>query len=89
LICQFSFGTICGMGKQRGRPPKNPEQARELSLDVRLDPSEKAAFQEAAELSGVSLSAWVRERLRQVARTELEGAGRQVPFLANPRKDPS
>ena len=50
-------------------------------LQLRLKPSEKQAFQLAADLAGVALSAWVRERLRSAARRELSEAGKQVPFL--------
>jgi uncharacterized protein (DUF1778 family) len=50
-------------------------------LQLRLRPSEKEAFQLAANLAGVALSAWVRERLRGSARRELVEAGKQVPFL--------
>jgi uncharacterized protein (DUF1778 family) len=47
---------------------------------LRLTPDEKAAFQEAASISGLSLSAWIRERLRRSASSELERAGRAIPF---------
>lgn len=70
-----------GMGKKRGRPSVEKDKAKLATLEVRLSEAEKEAFQEAAELSGLSLSSWVRERLRQVARTELEGASRIVAFL--------
>jgi hypothetical protein len=50
-------------------------------LQLRVQPSEKESFQRAADLAGVALSAWVRERLRRVARQELVAAGEQVPFL--------
>ena len=50
-------------------------------LQLRLKPAEKEAFQMAADLAGVALSAWVRERLRSAARRELVEAGKQVPFL--------
>lgn len=50
-------------------------------LQLRLKPSEKQTFQMAADLAGVALSSWVRERLRGVARRELVEAGKQVPFL--------
>ena len=49
---------------------------------VRAQPAEKLAFKEAAELAGISLSSWVRERLRLAAIRELENAGRSVPFIA-------
>jgi hypothetical protein len=41
----------------------------------------KEGIRTAAELSGLDLSAWIRERLRPVAWKELEKAGRPVPFL--------
>lgn len=50
-------------------------------LQVRVDSEEKEAFADAAELAGIALSAWVRERLRQNATRELETASRPVPFL--------
>ena len=52
-------------------------------MQLRLRPDEKQAFQEAAELAGISLSGWVRERLRTAAIRELEGNGRSVPFVAS------
>jgi predicted HicB family RNase H-like nuclease len=55
---------------------------REGLLQVRVADAEKEAFEEAAELSGIALSAWVRERLRLVAAKELETAGRPVAFLS-------
>jgi antitoxin component of RelBE/YafQ-DinJ toxin-antitoxin module len=53
------------------------------SLKIRLGPEEKQAFQDAAELAGVALSAWIRERLRKAARHELEEAGLRIPFLVH------
>ncbi|MCI4680247.1 hypothetical protein K9U39_03745 [Rhodoblastus acidophilus] len=55
-------------------------------MKLRLQIDEKRAFEESAELAGIPLSAWVRERLRRAARIELEDAGRQVPF-ARLRRD--
>jgi len=50
-------------------------------LQIRLLPEEKASFQKAADLAGIPLSSWVRERLRRLARTELIDANQRVPFL--------
>jgi uncharacterized protein (DUF1778 family) len=50
------------------------------SMEIRVQPEEKTAFREAAELAGIPLSAWVRERLRRAARIELIEAHRSVPF---------
>jgi uncharacterized protein (DUF1778 family) len=71
------------MARKRGRPPVDPEKAKAEYLDVRLEVAEKEAFKEAADLAGLALSAWVRERLRRAARQELEESGRSVPFLPN------
>lgn len=51
------------------------------TIQIRLTQSEKAGFLEAAELAGIPLSSWVRERLRLAAIRELESAGRRVPFV--------
>lgn len=67
--------------KSRGRPPKEADRLRTQNMLVRLEIDEKEAFREAAELAGVPLSTWVRERLRQVAVRELENASRPIPFL--------
>ena len=66
---------------RRGRPPMSSAKAKRKSLLVRLDTAEKDAFATAAELAGIALSAWVRERLRWAAVRELQAADRQVPFL--------
>jgi predicted HicB family RNase H-like nuclease len=62
---------------------------REGLLQVRVADAEKQAFEEAASLSGLALSAWVRERLRLVAAKELETAGRPVAFLAGGKGCPT
>ena len=69
------------MARKRGRPPVDPEKAKAAILEVRLEVAEKNAFKEAADLAGLALSAWVRERLRRAARKELEEADLSVPFL--------
>lgn len=50
-------------------------------LQIRVTDSEKEGFELAAALAGISLSSWVRERLRLTAIRELDGAGRRVPFV--------
>lgn len=65
----------------RGRPPKLAEKRKAEYLDIRLEASEKQAFRDAADVAGLDLSAWVRERLRASARRELESVGRLPAFL--------
>jgi hypothetical protein len=50
-------------------------------LQIRISDLEKEGFELAAVLAGISLSSWVRERLRLASIRELEGAGRKVPFV--------
>lgn len=50
-------------------------------LQIRISEEEKQGFEIAAMMSGISLSSWVRERLRLSAIRELEGAGKRVPFV--------
>lgn len=54
-------------------------------VKLRLAPQEKSAFEEVAERAGLSLSAWMRERLRRAAIKELEEADRPIPFLTSER----
>jgi antitoxin component of RelBE/YafQ-DinJ toxin-antitoxin module len=57
-------------------------------LQIRVQPDEKDAFQEVADIAGLPLSAWVRSRLRQCAIRELEDASRPIRFLkAQPERD--
>jgi hypothetical protein len=67
--------------KRRGRPPKGSDKIKGIRFDMRLEEAEKEGFRAAAELAGLDLSAWVRERLRQAAWKELERAGQPVPFI--------
>jgi hypothetical protein len=55
-------------------------------IKIRVTPSEKEGFQQAAGLSGLALSAWVRERLRRAAIRDLEEASRPIPFIARESK---
>jgi uncharacterized protein (DUF1778 family) len=54
---------------------------KSVLVQIRLEPEEKEAFTRAAEISGIALSAWIRERLRRAARIELESSGIKIPFI--------
>ena len=75
------------MGKKQGagRPRKPDSESKKEYLEVRVDAAEKAAFQQAAGLAGLPLSAWVRTRLREFAAVELQHRGIPVPFF--PRQE--
>jgi hypothetical protein len=70
------------MSKRRKISGTEASRRKGELLQIRLESSEKRAFEEAASLAGLAVSAWVRERLRRVARDELRESGRSVPFLA-------
>jgi predicted HicB family RNase H-like nuclease len=67
--------------KKRGRPKQSPDSIKEEYMELRLFAVEKEAFNRAAEAAGLSLSAWVRERLRRIAKKELEEMNLPVAFL--------
>ncbi|MDP9175471.1 MAG: hypothetical protein M3O30_16640 [Planctomycetota bacterium] len=80
LLLKIIVRTMSGMEK-RGRPSKPKGTTKEEYLELRLDAAEKQAFWDAASLSGMALSVWVRSKLRKAAQRELEDAGHSVAFL--------
>lgn len=62
------------------------EKGKTERVEIRLGSSEKEAFQLAADHAGLSLSSWMRERLRRAAKSDLEEAGERIPFLAGRRR---
>ena len=60
---------------------KKNDMTKTEFVKVRLTDAEKRGFKRAAEIAGISLSAWMRERLRRSARRELEDVGEQAPFI--------
>jgi len=65
---------------KRGRPKNPPGENKAERCEVRLNAAEKQGFSEAADLAGISLSSWMRERLRECCREELKRQGRPSPF---------
>ena len=72
------------MAGRRGRPPVSADKAKADHVQVRLEVAEKEAFRRAAEIAGLALSGWIRERLRRAAKKELDEAGEPVAFLKKP-----
>jgi hypothetical protein len=66
---------------------KGTGEAKKTAILVRLEAGEKEGFRAAADLAGIDLSAWIRERLRKVARQELEEANLPIPFIRPPKLD--
>jgi hypothetical protein len=69
------------MKRRPGRPPLGSGQTKDEYLEIRLTTAEKQSFKDAADLAGVGLATWARERLRRIARKELEEADRSIAFL--------
>jgi len=61
----FSVGTLSPMKKDRGRPPKPPEERKGRYLTIRISDDDMAEFHRA---SGGKVSQWVRETLLRAAR---------------------
>lgn len=56
------------MDTKRGRPVLPEGEAAEERLQVRAKAAEKAEWQAAADRAGMSLSAWIRDRLNRAAK---------------------
>lgn len=54
---------------------------REAQIIVRVTDMEKEGFEKAAEISGIGLSAWARQKLRAAAIKDLQDVGEKIPFL--------
>ena len=60
---------------------RSSQGRKDVPLNLRVSAEEKEAFAQAADIAGLGVSAWVRERLRRVARSELESANLPVAFI--------
>jgi hypothetical protein len=54
---------------------------KSTTIQIRLTAKEKDGMLQASKIAGISLSAWIRERLRIATIRELEGAGIAAPFV--------
>lgn len=55
--------------------------SKNQSIVIRVSSLEKEGFERAAEIAGIGLSAWARQRLRTAAIKELQNIGEQIVFL--------
>ena len=55
------------MKKKLGRPKKAAESKRSSRTEILLTANEKATFEKTAEKAGLTLSDWIRLRLRESA----------------------
>jgi hypothetical protein len=54
---------------------------KDNSILIRVSELEKKGFERAAEIAGIGLSAWARQRLRTAAIKEHQDAGEKIIFL--------
>ena len=71
------------LNMEREGNAKTQTELRNVRFIVRLLSSEREAFQDAADLAGMPLSAWVRNKLRQAAIKELEAQALPIAFLSD------
>jgi hypothetical protein len=69
------------MAKKRGGQPKPAIERQTAKILLTMLESEKAAFEQAAVLSGLKKAAWIRTRLREAATQELAKHGLTPQFL--------
>jgi uncharacterized protein (DUF1778 family) len=69
-------------GLRKSKSPSHDK--KDVPLNLRVAAAEKATFARAAEIAGVPLSAWIRERLRIAALRELDNIGEAAQFLTVP-----
>ena len=70
------------MTAKRGRPPADDIDRKARYIQVRATDAERETFGMAADLEGLSMSAWIRNRLRAAAKNELAAAGKKAPISA-------
>jgi len=56
--------------KKIGRPTRDPSGEPSKLFPVRLTDSERQEYEQAAERAGMSVSAWMRDRLAKAAKRE-------------------
>jgi uncharacterized protein (DUF1778 family) len=56
-----------------GRPPKGGGKAMAGRLEIRVDPAEKDAYDQAAAAQGMDRSDWIRFTLNSAAKRALRG----------------
>ena len=75
------------MATSRHSDNKNRSREKKIvPLNLRVAAAEKKAFERAAQIAGIALSAWIRERLRVAAMRELDNVGEVAPFLGAPQE---
>lgn len=59
-------------------PPRGA--STEKQVRIRVAPAERGAYERAARMSGLTLSAWLRLAAREMVARQFANAGEQVPW---------
>jgi hypothetical protein len=54
---------------------------KDSQVMIKVSEEERDGFRRAAEIAGVGLSAWARQKLRSAAIKDLQEVGEKIPFL--------
>lgn len=54
---------------------------KDSQVMIKVSESEREGFRRAADIAGIGLSAWARQKLRAAAIKDLQELGEKVPFL--------
>jgi hypothetical protein len=77
-FCLYNFAMPKSPKKTAvGRPKKQPGEARDYKLQVRLTEAERKLLDDAAQSKSLDTSAWVRSEALALARQLLRGTDRQ------------
>lgn len=73
------------MAYTNGMARPKADRTQSVSLRLRMFPEQEELIRQAAGLAGISISAWIRERLVRAARREVSQAARyETPGSAGP-----
>lgn len=54
---------------------------KDSQVMIKVSEDERDGFKRAAEIAGIGLSAWARQKLRAAAIKDLQEVGEKIPFL--------
>lgn len=67
-FCPYNYGMKTTDTPRMGRPPKSGEETLSERLELRVTSGEKAAYDQAAEATGMERSDWIRLILKRAAK---------------------
>jgi hypothetical protein len=59
---------------------------KDTQILIKVSEDEREGFRRAADIAGIGVSAWARQKLRAAAVQELQTVGENAPFISLPNK---